>query len=107
MAKGVYHHIREAWKKPKEGYLKQLNWERLIQWRREDNFIRVARPTRLDRARSLGYKAKQGVIIVRGRVRRGGLRRPRFVKGRRGKRMGMKKITAGKSIQRICEERGG
>ena len=69
--------------------------------------MRTRRPTRIDRARSLGYKAKQGIIIVRVKVRRGGLRKSRYVRGRRTQHMGKNKITAGKSIQRIAEERAG
>lgn len=37
---------------------------------------RATRPTRPDKARRLGYKAKQGYIIYRCRVRRGGRKRP-------------------------------
>lgn len=40
-------------------------------------FYRIDKPTRLARARSLGYKAKQGYIVVRARVGKGGSRRPR------------------------------
>jgi large subunit ribosomal protein L15e len=53
----------------------------------------------------LGYKAKQGFVVARARVRRGGLRKPRFRAGRRPKRQGLNKITMAKSIQRIAEER--
>ncbi len=75
------------------------------EWRRENTFTRVDHPTRLDRARNLGYKAKQGYVIVRAKVRRGSMRKPRINKGRRAKRKGEKKITAAKSIQRMAEER--
>ncbi|HEQ79047.1 MAG TPA: 50S ribosomal protein L15e [Euryarchaeota archaeon] len=101
----MYHYIREAWKTPDDTYLKDLKKERLFQWRRESVFIRVERPTRIDRARELGYKAKQGYVVVRTRVRRGGLRKPTIRAGRRAKRKGISKITMGKSIRRIAEER--
>jgi large subunit ribosomal protein L15e len=103
--RNMYHFVRDAWKKPDEGYLRELQWKRLIEWRKGPSFQRVERPTRIDRARSLGYKAKQGYVIVRARVRRGGLRKPTIKGGRRAKRKGMKKITMAKSIQRIAEER--
>jgi large subunit ribosomal protein L15e len=103
--KGMYHYIADAWKTPSKSYVKELNWERLIQWRREENFCRVERPTRLDRARKLGYKAKQGYIIVRGRVRKGSFHKRTIRAGRRAKRKGITKMTVGKSLQRICEER--
>lgn len=103
--KNMYSHIRDAWKTPGNGYLKELNKQRRVQWRREDNFTRVERPTRLDRARSLGYKAKQGYVVVRGRVGKGSFGRRAVKSGRRAKRLGFNKITAGKSQQRIVEER--
>lgn len=79
--------------------------ERAPIWRREDVIQRIDRPTRIDRARSLGYKAKKGYIVVRTRVRRGGRRKTRFKAGRRPKRMGVNKITPRKSLKRIAEER--
>jgi len=82
---GLYKYIREAWKKPKET-ISDLMHERLIQWRAEPATLRVDYPTRLDRARSLGYKAKPGLFIVRQRVLRGGHKRPQFAGGRRSKR---------------------
>lgn len=103
--KDMYHYIAEAWNTPSESYVKDLQWERLIQWRKDENYLKIEHPTRLDRARKLGYKAKQGFIVVRGRVRKGSLRKRQIRKGRRAKRRGINKITAGKSLQRICEER--
>jgi large subunit ribosomal protein L15e len=105
MSKSVYSYIGDAWKQPGKGETKELNWRRKIEWRKGNSFVRVEKPTRLDRARSLGYKAKTGYIVVRARVRRGGLRNPTIRTGRRAKRMGTKKLTMAKSIQRIAEER--
>ncbi len=102
---GMYAHIGAAWKKPADSYVKELQWHRMIEWRKQGTFVRVEHPTRLDRARALGYRAKQGYVIVRARVRRGGLRKPRIRGGRRAKRKGISKITMSKSIQRIAEER--
>ncbi len=103
--KGFYHYMGEAWRDIDNSYVSELMWERLIQWRKEENFLRIDKPTRLDRARKLGYKAKQGIVMVRGRVRRGGLRKHQIRKGRRAKRRGINKITMKKNLQRICEER--
>ena len=101
----MYSYVREAWKKPDETEVKALLWNRLQQWRREGSVVRVERPTRIDRARNLGYRAKQGIIVARVKVRRGGRRKSRYIRGRRTARMGMSRITPGKSIQRIAEER--
>lgn len=103
--RSMYHFVGDAWKKPDEGFMRELQWKRLIEWRKGPSFQRVERPTRIDRARKLGYKAKQGYVVVRARVRRGGLRKPTIRGGRRAKRKGMKKITMAKSIRRIAEER--
>lgn len=107
MVRSYYSYVREAWKKPKESYVHELRWQRLQEWRKDGAVTRIERPTRIDRARSLGYKAKQGIIVVRTKVRRGGLNTPRYIRGRRTHNMGKNKITAGKSIQRISEERAG
>lgn len=105
MTRSFYTYIRDAWKNPDETYVHDLRWQRLQEWRNDRSVIRIRRPTRLDRARALGYKAKQGIIIVRAKVRRGGRRKSRYIRGRRTKRMGMRKITPRKSIQWIAEER--
>ena len=100
---GTYKHIRELWKKPKQS-LGDIWKQRILEWRREDTTVRIERPTRLDRARSLGYRAKQGFVIVRQRVVRGGRTKEKIRKGRRSKRFGGKKIVK-KSYQWITEER--
>ncbi len=101
----AYKYIAEAWAKPEKSYVKQLMRQRLIKWRRQLVIVRVEKPTRIDRARKLGYKAKQGFVIARVRVRRGGLRKKRPKAGRRQKRMGVKKYKPAKSIRLIGEER--
>lgn len=83
----MYQHIREAWKKPSTETLK----ERMIQWRKYPVQVKVERPLRLDRARSLGYKAKKGFVVIRIRIKRGGHKRTRPNKGRRSKRLHARK----------------
>jgi len=101
----MYHYIAEAWKRPYEGELGKLMKERLIEWRSQPSIVRIERPTRLDRARALGYEAKQGFIVVRARVRKGGMRKQRPNSGRRPKRMGVYGYAPAKSLQLIAEER--
>ncbi|MDG5777221.1 50S ribosomal protein L15e [Haloarculaceae archaeon H-GB2-1] len=105
MARSFYSHIRDAWKNPDEGKLAELQWQRKQDWREQGAIERVERPTRLDKARSLGYKAKQGVVVARVSVRKGGARKQRFTAGRRSKRQGVTRITRRKNLQRIAEER--
>jgi len=101
----AYKYMAEAWKKPESSYIKELMQERLIEWRKQPAIMRIEKPTRIDRARRLGYKDKPGYIVVRVRVRRGGLRKQRPKAGRRQKRMGVKKYKPAKSIRLIAEER--
>jgi large subunit ribosomal protein L15e len=105
MVKSMYAYVREAWNKPDASEVKNLLWDRMQAWRREGSVVRVDHPTRIDRARALGFKAKQGIAIVRVQVRRGGRRRSRYVRARRSARMGKNRITPAKSLQRIAEER--
>jgi large subunit ribosomal protein L15e len=101
----AYKHVGEAWKRPKDSFLREIMWERTIDWRRRPVIQRIEKPTRIGRARKLGYRAKQGFVVVRVRVRRGGLRKSRPKAGRRPKRMGVKKFKSSKSLRLIAEER--
>ncbi len=103
MVKGMYHYIREAWKKPKEN-LGELWRQRLIKWRRSKVVERVEKPTRLDKARALGYKAKPGFVIARIRIKRGGRKRPKPKGGRRSKRQTIRK-TLKMNYQWVAEQR--
>jgi large subunit ribosomal protein L15e len=101
----AYKYIAEAWTKPEKSFVGELNRQRKIEWRKQSVIIRIDRPTRLDKARKLGYKAKQGYVLVRVRVRRGGFRKLRPRAGRRPKRMGVQKFKVSKSLRLIGEER--
>jgi len=83
----------------------QIHRQRMQQWRKDPAVVRIERPTKIERARSLGYKAKQGIIVTRAKVRKGARRKARPARGRRPKRMGLLKITAKKNLQVIAEER--
>jgi len=104
MSKSVYSYIGDQWKSPSKEH-KALQKDRLFHYRREDATVKVEKPTRIDRARALGYKAKQGYIMARTRIRRGGMRKHAITSGRRAKRTGIAKITMRKSLQMIAEER--
>jgi len=99
----MYKKLQELWKRPKDG-LKEIQKARLILWRKDKAIVKVDKPTRLDRARALGYKAKKGIIVIRARVARKKRLRPLIKKGRRSKARRRKKIVS-KSYRQICEER--
>ncbi len=103
--KSMYKYIAEAWADSRNTYVKALNQERRIKWRSEENFLRIEKPTRLDRAHALGYKAKQGYVLVRAKVRKGAYRKRHINTGRRAKRKGEEQLIVSKSLQSIAEER--
>ncbi|MFP4529743.1 MAG: 50S ribosomal protein L15e [Halodesulfurarchaeum sp.] len=105
MTRSAYSYIKEAWRAPDDGKLAELQWQRKQEWRDQGAIERIERPTRLDKARDLGYKAKQGVVLARVSVRKGTARKSRFTAGRRSKRTGVNRIGRGKNLQRIAEER--
>ena len=105
MAQGLYQHVRNTWRRPKDALPHMYRQQRMAQWRREPVNCRIERPTRLDAARRMGYKAKQGIILIRTRVRRGGLRKGKIHMKRKPSKAGIKKITMAKNTQRIAEER--
>jgi large subunit ribosomal protein L15e len=101
MTQGMYHYIKQAWKKPDQDTLKS----RMIDWRDSDAIVKLEKPLRLDRARSLGYKAKRGFIILRVRIPRGGRRRIRKgTKGRQARKTTIRK-TLKMSYQWVAEIR--
>ena len=100
---GMYKYIQKAWKKPKET-LGDLWYERLVQWRQESPTVRIDHPTRIDRARALGFKAKPGIFIVRQRMERGGHVRERIQGGRTPRKFGIR-MNLEQSYQWICEQR--
>ncbi len=100
---GLYNYIGELWKQPKERMPVQYR-QHLIGWRKGPATVRLEHPTRLDRARSLGYRAKQGILVVRQRVSAGGHMRPDFDGGRHSKHFRRTQILA-KNYKLIAEER--
>lgn len=103
MTLSMYHYIAQTWqdKEWKKTVLKQ----RILEWRHQPSVVRIDKPTRLDRARALGYKAKQGFVVVRVKVRRGGLNKQRPRSGRRPKRMGVYGYSPAKGYRWIAEEK--
>lgn len=100
---GVYKYLGELWNNPKAN-LGELWQKRLIKWRREPSIVRVERPLRLDRARTLGYRAKKGFIVARVKVLRGGRQREKFKSKRKSKNLRRIKIVE-KNYQSVAEER--
>ncbi|HDR53525.1 MAG TPA: 50S ribosomal protein L15e [archaeon] len=79
--------------------------ERHIAWRRQPVVMRLESPSRPLRARALGYKAKQGITVVRIRVKAGGRTRPSFHAGRKPSKRGRLTYYPKKSLQMVAEEK--
>lgn len=104
MVKSFYNYIGELYKKPNEN-LGSLYKERLIQWRKDPVILKLDRPTRLDRARELGYKAKKGFIVVRVRINRGGRKRPNVLKHKRRPATARSRKALGMNYRWVAEIR--
>jgi large subunit ribosomal protein L15e len=103
MAKGLYQHLREAWKSK---VLKESIRKKLVEWRKQHTVERIEKPSRLDRARALGYKAKKGFVLARVKVKKGGRRRKLYGRGgRKPSKAGLVKFTPKKSLRQIAEEK--
>ncbi len=101
---GAYKYIQETMQK--QYAQRDENYkQRLIAMRREPVVTRLEKPTNLARARTLGYKAKQGFVVARVRVARGSGMQTRPNKGRKPKRMGVNKLTRAKNKQVVAEEK--
>ena len=79
--------------------------ERVVGWRKQNAITRIDRPSRIDRARRLGYKAKQGIVVVRMRVGTGGMRKQRPTGGRRPKHLGVTRIKSDDNMRTVAERR--
>ncbi|MGC8661853.1 MAG: 50S ribosomal protein L15 [Nitrososphaeria archaeon] len=100
----MYDYINQTWQK----YYREKPDEYksyLIKWRSEPRIVRVEKPTRIDRARELGYKEKPGYIVIRMRMARGGMKIQRPNSGRRQKHSGSKLISGQDSKAKIAAQR--
>ena len=75
-APGAYKYIEELWKKKQSDVLRFLLRVRCWEYRQLPGIVRLTRPSRPDKARRMGFKAKQGYVVYRVRVRRGGRKKP-------------------------------
>ena len=102
---GMYKYVNQTWNTREKTEFERYARQRTIKWRREPTVHRIEYPTRLDRARALGYKAKQGYVVVRVRIRKGGARKPRPRSGRRQRALGVVRFTRAISLKHIAELR--
>jgi large subunit ribosomal protein L15e len=102
---GSYKYLTQTWNNREKTELERHLRSLLIKWRREPAVHRVEHPTRLERARALGYKAKQGYVVVRVRIRKGGAKKLRPRAGRRQRALGVTRFTRSMSLKNIAEQK--
>ena len=106
---GAYKYIQEMFRKKQSDGMRFLLRIRCWNFRQLAAVHRASRPTRPDKARRLGYKAKQGFVVYRVRIRRGGRKRP-VAKGQvygKPKSCGVNQLKNQRSLQAVAEERVG
>eukprot|EP00834_Sanchytrium_tribonematis_P008052 NODE_843_length_3569_cov_0.535447.p3 type:complete len:204 gc:universal NODE_843_length_3569_cov_0.535447:1633-2244(+) len=105
---GAYRYLEELSNKKQSDVARFLN--RIRTWEyRQLPVVHKCKPSRVDKAHRMGYKAKQGIVTYRIRVRRGGRKKPvhkGIVYGKPGSQ-GVTQLKNQKSHQCIAEGRIG
>ncbi|XP_037363273.1 60S ribosomal protein L15-like [Talpa occidentalis] len=106
---GTYKYILELWRKKQRNVMRFLLRVCWWQFPQLSAPHRAPRPTQPDKARRLGYKAKQGYVIYRIRVLRGGRKHPVPKAATYGKPVhhGVNQLKFARSLQSVAEERAG
>jgi large subunit ribosomal protein L15e len=106
---GAYKYLEELWRKKQSDLMNFIFRVRTWEYRQLPVIIRVNRPSRPDKARKLGYKAKEGYVVYRVRVRRGGRKRP-VAKGivtGKPTSVGINQLKPTRNLRSKAEERVG
>ncbi|KAG9391622.1 Ribosomal protein L15e [Carpediemonas membranifera] len=106
---GSAAYLSAIWKHKQSDVMRFLFRTRGWQYRQESAINRVSRPTRPEKARMLGYKAKQGYVVYRVRVCKGGRKRS-LVKGMvhgKPRNQGVSEQKSFRSLQTVAEMRAG
>merc|ERR1719389_239872 len=72
---GAYKYLEEFWRKKQSDVVRFILRVRSWEYRQLPVIHKAQRPSRPDKARKLGYKRKQGYVVYRIRIRRGGRKR--------------------------------
>ncbi|XP_044724463.1 ribosomal l15 domain-containing protein [Hirsutella rhossiliensis] len=104
---GALKYVEELQKKKQSDVMRFLLRVRCWELRQLNVIHRASRPSRPDKARRLGYKAKQGYVVYRVRVRRGGRKRPVPKGATYGKptNQGVNQLKYQRSLKATAEER--
>ncbi|CEP01088.1 Ribosomal protein L15 [Plasmodiophora brassicae] len=106
---GAYKYVEELWRRKQCDAMRYLQRLRCWEYRQQPAMVRCRRPSRVEKARRVGYKCKQGYVVFRMRVRRGGRKRPNpkgIVYGK-PKHQGINQLKAQRNLRTIAEQRVG
>ncbi|KAK1680439.1 hypothetical protein QYE76_041287 [Lolium multiflorum] len=108
-AMGAYKFVSELWRRKQSDVMRFVQRVRCWEYRQQPAIVRITRPTRPDRARRLGFKAKQGYVVYRIRVRRGGRKRPvpKGIVYGKPKHQGITQLKFQRNKRSVAEERAG
>ncbi|OWZ32042.1 60S ribosomal protein L15-A [Cryptococcus neoformans] len=104
---GAYKYLQELYTKKQSDVLQFVSRVRCWEYRQLAVIHRASRPSRPDKARRLGYKAKQGYLIYRVRVRRGNRKKQAPKGATYGKpvRQGVNHLKSPRGLKATAEER--
>ena len=106
---GAYKYLQELWRKKQSDVLRFVLRVRCWEYRQLPVLHRASKPSRLDKARAVGYKAKQGYAIYRIRIRRGGRKRAvrKGIVYGKPVNQGVRKLKKIRSHRSVAEEKVG
>ena len=106
---GAYKYLQELWRKKQSDVLRFVMRVRSWEYRQLPAVHRASKPSRLDKARALGFKQKQGYAVWRVRIRRGGRKRAIHKGIVFGKpvHQGIRKLKKARSHRSVAEEKVG
>ena len=100
---------QQVWRRKQSDVMRFLLRTRCWEYRNQPVLARLTRPSRPDKAHRLGYKAKQGYVVYRTRVRRGGRKKKvhRGIVHGKPANQGVNKQYPGRSHRVLAETRVG
>lgn len=106
---GAYKYVNELWRRKQAESLHFLQRMRVWEFRQLPAVVKAPHPTRPEKARRLGYKAKQGIVVYRVRIRRGGRKRPVFhgIAAGKPRNSGVTGLKHKRSQRCFAEEKAG
>merc|ERR1711959_35655 len=106
---GAYKYLQELWRKKKSDVMRFVMRVRCWEYRQLPVVHRASKPSRLDKARTMGYKAKQGYAVWRVRIRRGGRKRAvgKGIVYGKPVHQGIRKLKKTRSHRSVAEEKIG